>query len=120
VTPPPEALREQGITHWSARRLAAWLRREKKIKVNHDSITRLWRRFCLQPHRVEAGIWVPASAAHRVGRWLWISSLVSATYSAPVRGELWFASSDAIDPHCSRASGGSGTAKALSRNEMSV
>src|SRR5258707_4935658 len=40
-----------GVTHWSARRLAGWLRRDKKIKVSHDSITRLWRRFCLQPHR---------------------------------------------------------------------
>jgi len=42
-----------GVTHWSARRLAGWLRRDKKIKVSHDSITRLWRRFCLQPHRTE-------------------------------------------------------------------
>ena len=53
VTPPPEALRDQGFTHWSARRLADWLRREKKLVVSHDSITRLWRRFCLQPHRTE-------------------------------------------------------------------
>jgi transposase len=53
VTPPPEALREQGITQWSARRLAGWLARTRKIKVSHDSITRLWRRFCLQPHRTE-------------------------------------------------------------------
>ena len=53
VTPPPEALRDQGFTHWSARRLADWLRREKKLAVSHDSITRLWRRFCLQPHRTE-------------------------------------------------------------------
>jgi transposase len=53
VTPPPEALREEGITHWSARRLAGWLARTRKIKVSHDSIARLWRRFCLQPHRTE-------------------------------------------------------------------
>jgi transposase len=53
VTPPPQALREQGITHWSARRLAAWLRKTKKIQVSHDSVARLWRRFCLQPHRAE-------------------------------------------------------------------
>jgi len=53
VTPPPQALREQGITHWSARRLAAWLRNTKKIQVSHDSVARLWRRFCLQPHRTE-------------------------------------------------------------------
>jgi hypothetical protein len=50
---PPEALREEGITHWSARLLARWLARNKKIKVSHDSITRLWRRFCLQLHRTE-------------------------------------------------------------------
>jgi transposase len=53
VTPPPQALRDQGVTHWSSRRLAGWLARNKKIKVSHDSITRLWRRFCLQPHRTE-------------------------------------------------------------------
>jgi transposase len=47
VTPPPEALRAPGVTHWSSRRLADWLRRNKKIEVSHDSISRLWRRFCL-------------------------------------------------------------------------
>src|SRR6266851_2466653 len=53
VTPPPQALRDQGITHWSSRRLADWLARTRKITVSHDSIVRLWRRFCLQPHRTE-------------------------------------------------------------------
>jgi transposase len=53
VTPPPEALRELGVTHWSARRLAAWLARHKGLVVSHDTITRLWRRFCLAPHRTE-------------------------------------------------------------------
>ena len=53
VTPPPDALQAAGVTHWSSRRLADWLRRTKKIHVSHDSITRLWRRFCLQPHRSE-------------------------------------------------------------------
>jgi transposase len=53
VTPPPDALRAAGVTHWSARRLADWLRRSKKITVSHDSIVRLWRRFCLAPHRTE-------------------------------------------------------------------
>jgi transposase len=53
VTPPPEALQAAGVTHWSSRRLADWLRRNKKIAVSHDSIARLWRRFCLQPHRTE-------------------------------------------------------------------
>ncbi len=53
VTPPPESLQAMGVTHWSSRRLADWLRRKKKLEVSHDSITRLWRRFCLQPHRTE-------------------------------------------------------------------
>jgi len=49
VTPPPESLRTAGVTHWSSRRLADWLRRVKGLDVSHDSIARLWRRFCLQP-----------------------------------------------------------------------
>jgi transposase len=53
VTPPPEALQAQGVTHWSARRLADWLARHHGIIVSHDSIIRLWRRFCLAPHRTE-------------------------------------------------------------------
>ncbi len=53
VTPPPEALRAAGVTHWSSRRLAEWLGRTRKIEVSHDSISRLWRRFCLAPHRTE-------------------------------------------------------------------
>jgi transposase len=53
VTPPPGSLQAQGVTHWSARRLADWLRRTRKITVSHDSIARLWRKFCLQPHRTE-------------------------------------------------------------------
>jgi hypothetical protein len=53
VTPPPQALQAQGVTHWSSRRLADWLARTRKIQVSHDSISRLWRRFGLQPHRTE-------------------------------------------------------------------
>ena len=52
VTPPPESLRAAGVTHWSSRRLADWLHR-KGISVSHDSISVLWRKFCLQPHRTE-------------------------------------------------------------------
>jgi transposase len=51
VTPPPDALRAMGVTHWSSRRLADWLRRSGRLKVSHDPVTRLWRQFCLQPHR---------------------------------------------------------------------
>ncbi len=53
VTPPPESLRAAGVTHWSARRLADWLRRTKGIKASHDTITRLWRATELPgPYRV--------------------------------------------------------------------
>ncbi len=53
VTPPPASLRAAGVTHWSSRRLADWLAQAKDISVSHDSITVLWRKFCLQPHRTE-------------------------------------------------------------------
>jgi transposase len=53
VTPPPESLRAAGLTHWSSRRLADWLVQARGIKVSHDSITVLWHKFCLQPHRTE-------------------------------------------------------------------
>jgi transposase len=53
VTPPPESLQAMGVTHWSSRRLAGWLRRTRRVSVSHDSIARLWRRFCLAPHRTE-------------------------------------------------------------------
>ena len=53
VTPPPESLQAQGVTHWSSRRLADWLHRSRKISVSHDSVSVLWRKFCLQPHRTE-------------------------------------------------------------------
>ena len=53
VTPPPESLQAQGVTHWSARRLAGWLAAHRGIVVSHDSIAALWRKFCLQPHRTE-------------------------------------------------------------------
>jgi transposase len=48
LTPPPTEL---GVTHWSSRLLADWLRRSKGIAVSHDSIAVLWRKAGLQPHR---------------------------------------------------------------------
>jgi hypothetical protein len=51
VTPPPESLQARGVTHWPGRRLADWLHQAEGISVSHDSITVLWRKFCLQPHR---------------------------------------------------------------------
>src|SRR5262249_50000795 len=53
LTPAPGTLAAMGVTHWSSRRLADWLAGEQKIAVSHDSVSRLWRRFCLQPHRTE-------------------------------------------------------------------
>jgi transposase len=53
LTPPPQSLQKEGVTHWSARRLADWLARSKKLRVSHDSIARVWRRFGLAPHRTE-------------------------------------------------------------------
>jgi transposase len=49
LTRPPDEL---GITHWSSRLLADWLRRSG-THVSHDSISRLWRRFGIQPWRCE-------------------------------------------------------------------
>jgi len=53
VTPPPEPLRAAGVTHWFSRRLAGWLAQARGIRVSHDSVTVLWRKFCLAPHRTE-------------------------------------------------------------------
>jgi hypothetical protein len=46
-------LQAAGVTHWSSRRLAGWLRRHEGIGVSHDSVSVAWQRFCLQPHRAE-------------------------------------------------------------------
>jgi transposase len=43
ITPPPDSLQAQGVTHWSGRRLAEWLGRARGISVSHDSIAVLWR-----------------------------------------------------------------------------
>jgi transposase len=53
LTPPPRALQAQGVTHWSARRLADWLERHRGIKVSHDRIAQVWKRFSLKPHRTQ-------------------------------------------------------------------
>jgi transposase len=53
LTPPPESLQAQGITYWSARRLADWLKRSSRLQVSHDSVIRVWHRYGLQPHRTE-------------------------------------------------------------------
>ena len=37
----------KNATHWSARRLA------KKVGVGHMTVHRIWKKYGLQPHRVE-------------------------------------------------------------------
>ena len=51
--PAAGALRTVGVTDWSSRRSAEWLRRAKSIHVCHDSISGLWSKFCL-PHPLRA------------------------------------------------------------------
>src|ERR1022692_1798087 len=49
---PPEAIAAQGLTHWPSRRPVKWLRRTTRIKVSHNSISRLWRGpACSRPGR---------------------------------------------------------------------
>jgi transposase len=49
LSPPPAVL---GVTHWSSRLLAGWLGRSGTA-VSHDTVSRLWRRFGIQPWRSE-------------------------------------------------------------------
>jgi hypothetical protein len=37
VTPPPESLRAQEVTHWSARRLADWLHRPEAERTDGEA-----------------------------------------------------------------------------------
>ncbi|MFN8078100.1 MAG: IS630 family transposase [Kineosporiaceae bacterium] len=53
LTPPPEALSGRRVTHWSTRTLADWLARHRGIQVSHDRVGQVWKRFSLEPHRVE-------------------------------------------------------------------
>src|SRR3954462_4636655 len=42
VTAPPESLQAQGVTHWSARRLADWLARHRDVVGRHDPSAGPW------------------------------------------------------------------------------
>lgn len=46
-TPPVET----GLSHWSSREMAAYLKRVEGINVSHNYIAGLWREHDLQPHR---------------------------------------------------------------------
>jgi transposase len=45
---PPEAT---GLSHWSSREMARYLKREEGISVSHSFVATLWREHDLQPHR---------------------------------------------------------------------
>ena len=47
MTPPPES----GLSHWSTRTLADYLKRAEGIKVSFHYIARIWREEHLKPHR---------------------------------------------------------------------
>ena len=49
LNPPPERL---GVTHWSARLLAAHLT-QARMPVSFAEVARIWRDWGLQPHRIE-------------------------------------------------------------------
>ena len=46
-SPPPQL----GVTHWSSRLLAGWLKRSEGIDVSHTWVADLWRETGLQPWR---------------------------------------------------------------------
>lgn len=45
---PPE---KTGLSHWSSREMAGYLKREIGISVSHNFVAALWREYDFQPHR---------------------------------------------------------------------
>jgi transposase len=45
---PPE---NSGLSHWSSREMARYLKREMGICISHNFVAALWREHGLQPHR---------------------------------------------------------------------
>lgn len=45
---PPQST---GLTHWSSRELAKWVKRHEGFEVSHNFIAELWRQHDLKPHR---------------------------------------------------------------------
>jgi len=46
-SPPVKA----GLSHWSSREMARYLKREEGISVSHNFVADLWREYELGPHR---------------------------------------------------------------------
>lgn len=49
-TSPPEST---GLSHWSSRELATYLKRHEGIEVSHVFVADLWREHGLKPHRLD-------------------------------------------------------------------
>ena len=47
-TSPPE---HTGLSHWSSREMAKYLKRHEDIKVSHAFVANLWHEHGLKPHR---------------------------------------------------------------------
>src|SRR3954451_9754902 len=47
VSPPAES----GLSHWSSREMAAFIRRTEGVYVSHHYVAKLWREHGLTPHR---------------------------------------------------------------------
>lgn len=47
VSPPAET----GLSHWSSREMAAFIKRTEKVYVSHHYVAKLWREAGLRPHR---------------------------------------------------------------------
>jgi transposase len=44
-----------GLSHWSSREMARYLKKEMGISVSHSFVAALWREYGLQPHRQAPG-----------------------------------------------------------------
>ena len=47
TSPPPES----GLSHWSSREMAAFIRRTEGVAVSHNYVAKLWRETGLRAHR---------------------------------------------------------------------
>jgi transposase len=47
TTPPAET----GLSHWSSREMAAFIKRTEGVSVSHHYVAKLWRENGLKPHR---------------------------------------------------------------------
>src|SRR3954471_23914489 len=48
MSPPADT----GLSHWSSREMAAFIKRTEEVSVSHNYVTKLWRETGLKPHRI--------------------------------------------------------------------